>query len=78
VFTRVRDKLAGFVVENIVHAATIRNSPPEVFPQAMDKWRLRLWNLAYSKRKLIRRRSSSTVTMVRRQSRNWLSFQFLS
>ena len=54
VFTLVRGQLAGFVVENSFHVSRQNSSSPSFLPNAMDRWSLKLWNLAYDNGKLTR------------------------
>jgi hypothetical protein len=54
VFTRVRSKLAGFVVETVSHKSAISSPSPEEYPRTDDRWELKLWNLSYKSRKIVR------------------------
>ncbi|KPM37615.1 hypothetical protein AK830_g8977 [Neonectria ditissima] len=52
VFTKIRGKLAGFVVMNVLHISNNLVTYPEINPLATDRWELSLWNLVYRNGKL--------------------------
>jgi hypothetical protein len=63
VFTRIRGKLAGFVVMKVVHLSRNKSESPLSNPHPADRWELSLWNLAYDNRRL--RRQSHIVYINR-------------